>query len=88
MSNTEIAQQVFELNQQHKEIEKKLSELKERLKAAGSGKYGNYLVAIEDRTRESFSLKDAREALSESMWERLKRFINVTEYQQVKVVKA
>ena len=88
MSNIELAKRVYELNEQSKKIEKELSELKEALKAQGSGKYGEYVVLIEERERENFKLKDAKASVTEDFWAKIKGFVSVTQYQQVKVVKS
>ena len=88
MSNTELAKRVYELSEQSRKIEKELSELKEALKASGSGQYGEFTVLVEDRERENFKLKDARATVSEAVWNKIKEFVSTTQYQQVKVVKS
>ena len=88
MNTSDVAKRFFELNQEAHRIEKELSELKERLKNAGSGHYGEFVVAIELRERESFSIKEAKEHMTSYVWNKIKSFVRVTTYQQIKVVKA
>ncbi len=88
MSNIELAKRVYELNEQSKKIDKELCELKEALKAQGSGKYGEYVVIVENRERENFKLKDAKASVTEAVWNKIKGFVSVTQYQQVKVSRA
>lgn len=88
MKTNEICEKILTLSEQNRKIEKELTELKDILKQKGSGRYGDYIVAVEDRERESFTLKEAKESLTEAVWNKIKDFVKVTAYQQVKVVKA
>ena len=54
MTTTEMAQRVYELNQIQKDIDQEMVKLKERLKALGSGRYGDYGHSVSEQERESF----------------------------------
>ncbi len=71
------------------EIAKQLMNLnKEILKAAGSGQYGDFIVTVEEKSRENFNLKEAKTNLTQAVWNKISKFVKNTEYKQVKVVKA
>ena len=84
----EIAKQLMNLNEEMKALEKMASERKEILKAAGSGQYGDFIVTVEERSRENFALKEAKTNLTQAVWNKISKFVKNTEYKQVKVVKA
>lgn len=88
MNKSEMAKRVYELSTEMRRLEKEAKELKEALKEAGSGKYGDYVVSIVEAERESFKLKDAKAGVTEAVWNKIKGFVNVTSYKTVKVVKA
>ena len=88
MKKSELAEKVFQLNAQSREIDKELKALKEQLKKAGPGKYGDYVVAINEQERESFKLKDAKSKVTATVWNKIKDFVTVSAYQVVKVSKA
>ena len=81
--------ELYETSVESRKMEKRLKELKEIVKNdIGSGAYGDYIVTIEDRERESFSLKDARASVTKAVWDKIKVFVKVTEFKLVRVVRA
>lgn len=88
MSTTEICKRFLELKEKSTQIEKELEALKAEIKAAGSGRYGEFVVTVADQERESFKLSEAKKSLTPSIFEKIQAFISVSSYQVVKVVKS
>lgn len=83
----EIARRAYELNEQAKTLNKELSDLKNLLKNQGSAQYDEFFVLVEHRSRESFSIKDAKNDLSPALWAQIEGFVKTTEFEQVKIVR-
>lgn len=84
-----LIKKVYEMNEKQKKLDKELKLLKSQLKEkVKPGQYGDFLVAIEERERESFSLKEAKAKVSKAVWEKIKGFVNTSSYESLKIVRA
>lgn len=84
----EILKKYITMKAQASDIEGELSLMRDQImEQIPSGMYGEFIVAIEEMERVSFSLKEAKAKLSPAMREKLKPFIKKIEYQTLKVIK-
>jgi hypothetical protein len=83
----EILTTYHNLMEQKKAIEVKFEELKATIKTdIGSGEFGDFIVIVEDRERQSFDWKKAKSEVTEAVWAKISRFLKITSYEQLKVV--
>lgn len=67
--------------------EKRIIELRDQILQIGSGQHGGFVVLITDQTRESFSLKEAKATLTESVWMKIAPFVKTTAFKNLKVAR-
>lgn len=85
MTKKELAQRLYELDQESKIIEAKLKKLKDEAKKIGSFSTKDFDVVVDHRERDYISLQDVRQKYGDKWRKMFKDCVKVSEFQTVAI---